>query len=129
MCGCRQAANGAGRKPESRQSSRRRQLALVAALMSALVVVGVVNFVLVKVLYVAFRSGDGGSNTSVANQSMGTSAGPSNSSFANGSQYSFFVNQARSFPRVVVVFALPASRSAFGECVGEEKKKNALHLT
>ena len=96
MCGRRLKANDAGgTKPDTKQSRRRRQLALVAALMSALVVVGVVNFVLVKILYVAFRSGGNEINASVANQSLGTSVSPSNSSFANGSQYSFFVNQVR----------------------------------
>eukprot|EP00750_Incisomonas_marina_P030117 INCI7278.1.p1 GENE.INCI7278.1~~INCI7278.1.p1 ORF type:complete len:431 (-),score=48.87 INCI7278.1:634-1926(-) len=102
MCGRRLKANDAGgTKPDTKQSRRRRQLALVAALMSALVVVGVVNFVLVKILYVAFRSGGNEINASVANQSLGTSVSPSNSSFANGSQYSFFVNQAINFLYII----------------------------
>ena len=81
----------------------------VYILFALLVVVGVVNFVMMKVLYVAFKSNDvmpmmNGTSTAGGNASTMDSAGPGsgNNTTTNGARYSFFVNQSINFFHIVI---------------------------
>lgn len=95
------------------QKAGKSRVFLISVLMGALVVVGIVNFVLAKVLFVSFKSMDPthtGNATSVAAAAASadwmitaspTTLSPSNSS-GNGSRFSFFVNQGINFFYLIV---------------------------
>ena len=68
---------------------------LLSIMMACLIVVGIVNFVLVKVLFVAFKSNPPSVNSSIYSN-ISTTLGP-NGNMTDGSKYSFFVNQGINF--------------------------------
>ena len=83
------------------------RMLLLTFFMVSLIIVGIANFVLVKVLFVAFTSEPPQNASIVSNfttiaANFTTALTPTNSSGSGGSRFSFFVNQGINFFYIVV---------------------------
>ena len=98
------------------------RLVLLTVLMSALIVVGIANYVLVKVLFVAFKSGNGNSTQNATSAFFEMLTAKTNSS-DDGSRYSFFVNQGINFFYIVVGGIMVYPRMCCTNDITPEMKK------
>ena len=119
------------------------RVVLLSVLTVLLIFVGVLNSVLMKVMYVAFKSDDDGSPNGTGGGGGGavtelaalvTSAalttgggGPSNATPADGSRFSFFVNQGVNFLYIVFGWFTVYPRILFTKEISPNMRRCALH--
>ena len=89
------------------KSASKSRFFLLSILMAALIVTGIVNFVLVKVLFVSFKSTDPNNPSSNGSALWNlttaiTTAAAANATSQSGAKYSFFVNQGINFFYIIV---------------------------